>query len=75
MSVTLNELVPFLTTKLNELMFDLYLTRELLLDIEQSAETTGGWPRDRVIEALAALRQQEKTLTEIQARLNAVQRR
>jgi hypothetical protein len=72
-AVSLNELVPFLTTKLNELMFDLYLTRELLLDIEQSART-GVCPRDRVVEALAALRQQEKTLTEIQARLNAAQR-
>ena len=66
------DLLAFLDLKLNDLMFSLYGTRQTLIAIHGRAHS------DEVLgsvgEALASLREQERTLADIQQHIGAVRR-
>lgn len=65
-------LLTFLDAKLNELMSSLYRNRQALTAIQQHA-VRDAVLLSRVGEALAAVREQERTLAVIQQRIAAIQ--
>ena len=67
------ELLPVLDSKLNDLMFSLYRTRQALMDMQQGIGTDASM-LGRVGEALASVRDSERVLVDIQQRLEAVRR-
>ena len=70
----MRDLLPFLDTKLNNLMFSLYRNRQTLLDVQQRIGTDAAL-LGRVGEALAFVREQERVLADIQQHLDMVRRR
>jgi hypothetical protein len=70
-SSALGDPLVFLNAKLNDLMFSLYRSRQALTAMQQQAQTDVVM-LGQVGEAIAALREQERTLAEIQQRLDSV---
>lgn len=66
------DLLAFLDSKLNDLMFGLYRTRQTLMTTEARARSDE--LRGQMREALASLRERERALADIQERIGAVRR-
>ena len=66
------DLLAFLDSKLNDLMFGLYRTRQTLMTTEARARSDE--LRGQMRESLASLREQERALADIQERIGAVRR-
>jgi hypothetical protein len=66
------DLLAFLDSKLNDLMFGLYRTRQTLMTTE--ARACSDELRGQMREAHASLREQERALADIQERIGAVRR-
>lgn len=70
---SIRDLLAFLDSKLNDLMFSMYRTRQTLIAMQEGA-LSDATMYGRVGEALASLREQERTLADIQQRINTVRR-
>jgi len=66
------DLLAFLDSKLNDLMFGLYRTRQTLMTTEARARSDE--LRGQMREAHASLREQERALADIQERIGAARR-
>jgi hypothetical protein len=64
--------LAFLDSKLNNLMFSLYRTRQAVIVMKEGA--LSAQMHGHVAEALASLREQERTLADIQQRITSVRR-
>jgi hypothetical protein len=67
------DLLAFLDSRLNDLMFSLYRSRQTLTAIQQHAQADAAL-LGHVGEALAAVRESERMLGEIQQRITSVWR-
>ena len=67
----IRDLLAFLDSRLTDLMFSLYRSRQTLTAIQQQAQADAVL-LGRVGEALAAVRESERVLAEIQQRIVAI---
>lgn len=68
------DVLPFLDRKLNDLMQALFRNREILTQLQQGASTTpaAGSMLMRIGEAIVIVREQERTVADIQRYLNSL---
>ncbi len=70
---SIGDLLAFLDSKLNDLMLSMYRTKQMLIAMKKGALSNAAM-HGRVGEVLASLREQERTLADIQRRIASVPR-